>query len=304
MSTSSTASKAVNASSKRPPVIPSVAATAVAAKDGFHWKIWSFFTAENIILDFGRPIAMIYCHSDLFPLNRPSVGDYFHMAYNVFTALAIFQLYLHTGGASHKRSMLAVMTLLCLFVMGASIHLVGDSINHRLALLGYQHHLSLRDNEIMKNLQPKELVESFDLLYFYDEQFGHLLWYIPLFLLQFLYFTKCFQSKKQALQWQHWALILLNGLYHWYLGTEGQITPLLIAFYLSMHATVAYRRSHGNLHLDNNGKFLLHTMTVALTLTTVWVAFLWEEPSMRQKYSGWFYVPEPWSYYSLKWGIS
>lgn len=44
------------------------------------------------------------------------------------------------------------------FIMGASIHLVGDSVNHRLLFSGYQHHLSVRENPIMKNLKPETLV--------------------------------------------------------------------------------------------------------------------------------------------------
>lgn len=44
------------------------------------------------------------------------------------------------------------------FVMGASIHLVGDSVNHRLLFSGYQHHLSVRENPIIKNLKPETLV--------------------------------------------------------------------------------------------------------------------------------------------------
>lgn len=43
-------------------------------------------------------------------------------------------------------------------VMGASIHLVGDSVNHRLLLSGYQHHLSVRENPIIRNLRPETLV--------------------------------------------------------------------------------------------------------------------------------------------------
>ena len=34
--------------------------------------------------------------------------------------------------------------------MGASIHLVGDSFNHRLIHCGYQLHLSVRENPIIK----------------------------------------------------------------------------------------------------------------------------------------------------------
>jgi hypothetical protein len=65
-----------------------------------------------------------------------------------------------------------------IFVMGASIHLVGDSINHRLVLNGYQLHLSVRENPIMQKLDPPSLIDSFELLYFYDEELGHYMWYV------------------------------------------------------------------------------------------------------------------------------
>lgn len=44
------------------------------------------------------------------------------------------------------------------FIMGASIHLVGDSVNHRLLFSGYQHHLSVRENPIIRDLRPESLV--------------------------------------------------------------------------------------------------------------------------------------------------
>lgn len=52
----------------------------------------------------------------------------------------------------------AVYLCIITFVMGASIHLVGDSINHRLILSGYQLHLSVRDNPIIRDLKPASLV--------------------------------------------------------------------------------------------------------------------------------------------------
>lgn len=52
----------------------------------------------------------------------------------------------------------AVYISIITFVMGASIHLVGDSINHRLILSGYQLHLSVRENPIIKDLKPASLV--------------------------------------------------------------------------------------------------------------------------------------------------
>ena len=78
--------------------------------------------------------------------------------------------------SSRKGNDLLVNLCLIFFIMGASIHLVGDSINHRLSLIGYQLHLSVEDNPIMKKLEPKELIKSFELLYFYDEVLGHYMW--------------------------------------------------------------------------------------------------------------------------------
>jgi hypothetical protein len=75
--------------------------------------------------------------------------------------------------------------------MGASIHLVADSVNHRLRHVGYQNDLTVAENPIMKSLltikttdpkvKPAAFVSMFELLYFYDERFGHLMWYIPFF---------------------------------------------------------------------------------------------------------------------------
>ena len=44
--------------------------------------------------------------------------------------------------------------------MGASIHLVGDSINHRLVLLGYELHLSVRENPMMQQIEPRGIVSK------------------------------------------------------------------------------------------------------------------------------------------------
>ena len=44
------------------------------------------------------------------------------------------------------------------FELGASMHLVGDSVNHRLIHLGFQNHIKVKDNPIMQELKPRELV--------------------------------------------------------------------------------------------------------------------------------------------------
>uniref|UniRef100_A0A671SSJ9 Uncharacterized protein n=1 Tax=Sinocyclocheilus anshuiensis TaxID=1608454 RepID=A0A671SSJ9_9TELE len=54
-------------------------------KAQFHMDLWCYFTLQNWLLDFGRPLAMIFCPLEWFPLNKPSAGDYFQMLYNITT---------------------------------------------------------------------------------------------------------------------------------------------------------------------------------------------------------------------------
>uniref|UniRef100_A0A3Q4I128 CLN6 transmembrane ER protein a n=1 Tax=Neolamprologus brichardi TaxID=32507 RepID=A0A3Q4I128_NEOBR len=122
-------------------------------KQRFHFDLWLCLTVQNWILDFGRPIIILPL--EWFPLNKPSAGDYFHMAYNVITPFLLLKL---IERSPRVLSRTAVYLCIITFVMGASIHLVGDSINHRLILSGYQLHLSVRENPIIKDLKPASLV--------------------------------------------------------------------------------------------------------------------------------------------------
>jgi ceroid-lipofuscinosis neuronal protein 6 len=144
-----------------------------SSREQFHWHLWLLFAIENWILDFGRPIAMLIFPLEWFPLNLPSVGDYFHMTYNIITPF-ILQRLISKSPRKFNQSLFTI--LMTIFVMGASIHLVGDSINHRLVLNGYQLHLSVRENPMMQKLDPPSLIDSFELLYFYDEVLGHYMW--------------------------------------------------------------------------------------------------------------------------------
>ncbi|XP_069899128.1 ceroid-lipofuscinosis neuronal protein 6 isoform X3 [Dipodomys merriami] len=121
----------------------------------FHFDLWFYFTLQNWVLDFGRPIAMLVFPLQWFPLNKPSVGDYFHMAYNIITPFLLLKL-IERSPRTLPRSVVYISIIT--FIMGASIHLVGDSVNHRLLFSGYQHHLSVRENPIIKNLKPETLV--------------------------------------------------------------------------------------------------------------------------------------------------
>ncbi|XP_072321183.1 ceroid-lipofuscinosis neuronal protein 6a [Eucyclogobius newberryi] len=265
-------------------------------KKHFHLDLWLCLTLQNWILDFGRPIVMLILPLEWFPLNKPSAGDYFHMAYNVLTPFIMLKLIERSPKALPRP---AVYLCIITFVMGASIHLVGDSINHRLLLSGYQLHLSVRDNPIIKDLKPDTLIDAFELLYYYDEQLGHLMWYIPFFIILLIYFCGCFtKAKEQRLPLSGWLLLGPSALYYWYLVTEGQISELFLLTLLCMAAVAVHQRRQG-LGLDSNGQFLLLSFSLVVLLVGVWVAFLWDDPILRAKYPGLVYVPEPWSYYTL-----
>ncbi|XP_007549042.1 ceroid-lipofuscinosis neuronal protein 6a isoform X1 [Poecilia formosa] len=263
----------------------------------FHFDLWLCLTLQNWILDFGRPIAMIVLPLEWFPLNKPSVGDYFHMIYNVVTPFLLLKL---MERAPRPVPRTAVHLCIITFVMGASIHLVGDSINHRLILSGYQLHLSVRENPIIKDLKPASLIDSFELLYFYDEHLGHLMWYIPFFIIVLIYFSACFSDSEdqEKMPLSGWLLLGPSSLYYWYLATEGQITGLFLLAFLAMFTVRIFQKCKG-LAPDSNSSFLFYSFSVTLLLVFLWVAYLWDDPVLRNKYPGLFYVPEPWSYYTL-----
>ncbi|XP_036700684.1 ceroid-lipofuscinosis neuronal protein 6 isoform X2 [Balaenoptera musculus] len=179
----------------------SVKADEAASTAPFHLDLWFYFTLQNWVLDFGRPIAMLVFPLEWFPLNKPSVGDYFHMAYNIITPFLLLKL-IERSPRTLPRSMIYVSIIT--FIMGASIHLVGDSVNHRLIFSGYQNHLSVRENPIIKNLKPETLIDSFELLYYYDEYLGHSM-------------CGCFTPTKAESSMPGAALLLVvpSGLYYW-----------------------------------------------------------------------------------------
>ncbi|KAK7115786.1 ceroid-lipofuscinosis neuronal protein 6-like [Littorina saxatilis] len=267
--------------------------------DAFHWDIWLVLALENWVFDFGRPIAALFVPLGWSPMNRPSIGDYFHMAYNIITPFCLLKL----QERSHRVLSSTVTYLsVIMFVMGASIHLVGDSVNHRLQHLGYQNHLSVADNPLMKEIRPKELVKSFELLYVYDEEIGHYMWYIPFFLTLFLYYTGCFLpanklKARYSLFW--WLLVVISAAYYWYLVTEGQIYPMFLAFYMAMIVYGVWALKVKGTRPDVNGAFMFLTFTLTLVLAQAWAFWLWDDTVLREKYQGIFYMPEPWAYYTL-----
>uniref|UniRef100_A0A8C0CDB4 CLN6 transmembrane ER protein n=1 Tax=Balaenoptera musculus TaxID=9771 RepID=A0A8C0CDB4_BALMU len=148
--------------------------------------------------------------------------------------------------------------------------------------------------------RPIAMIDSFELLYYYDEYLGHSMWYIPFFLILFMYFSGCFTPTKAESSMPGAALLLVvpSGLYYWYLVTEGQIFILFIFTFFAMLALVLHQKRK-RLFLDSNGLFLFSSFALTLLLVALWVAWLWNDPVLRKKYPGVIYVPEPWAFYTL-----
>ncbi|XP_037622346.1 ceroid-lipofuscinosis neuronal protein 6 homolog [Sebastes umbrosus] len=271
---------------------------AVLSKPRFQLDLWLGFTVHNWILDVGRPVVMLVLPADWFPLNRPGVAEYLHILYNISTPLILLKM-LERSPRTLPRP--AIHLGIIAVVMGTSLHLAADSITRRLLLIGYQLHLSVRENPVMRNLKPSSLIDAFELLFYFDDTLGHLMWYVPLFLVLFLFFSGCFRHRRQEeekMPLAAWMLLAPSAAYYWYLITEGQTFILFIFTFFAMTATVMHQRRRGMVP-DGNGLFMLYSFSAALFLVAVWVACLWSDGVLRKKHPGLIYIPQPRAVYTL-----
>ncbi|KAI3371131.1 hypothetical protein L3Q82_023531, partial [Scortum barcoo] len=304
----------------------SVEAEEVLSRPRFHLDLWLCFTAQSWILDVGRPVVMLVLPADWFPLNRPGAAEYLHMLHVISTPLLLLKM-LERSPRTLPR--LAIHLGIIAVVMGTSLHLIADAITQRLLLIGYQLHLSIRENPVMTNLKPSSLIDAFELLFYYDDTLAHLMWYVPLFLVLFLFFSGCFGHRRQMEKMPPaaWMLLPLNAAYcwsdcftidrshregsssrvlifvllpavSWYLITEGQTFILFIFTFFAMTATVMHQRRR-DMVPDGNGLLMLYSFSAALFLVAVWVACLWSDGILRKKHPGLIYVPQPRVVYTL-----
>ncbi|XP_076590098.1 ceroid-lipofuscinosis neuronal protein 6 homolog isoform X2 [Chaetodon auriga] len=239
----------------------------VLPKPRFHLDLWLRFTVQNWILDVGRPVLMLVVPADWCPVNRPGPAEVLHFLYIISTPLVLLKM---LERSPRTLPLLAVRLGIIAVVMGTSLHLVADSITGRLLLIGYKLHLSVRENPIMKTLEPSSLVDAFELLFYFDDTLGHLMWYGPLFLVLFLFFSGCFSLRKQEekMPLAAWMLFVPSSAFYWYLITEGQTFILFIFTFFTMTATVMHQRRRGMVP-DSNGVFMLYRYAVQ-KLWTMW----------------------------------
>ncbi|XP_053282294.1 ceroid-lipofuscinosis neuronal protein 6 homolog [Pleuronectes platessa] len=269
----------------------------VLPRPRFHLDLWLSFTVQNWVLDVGRPVVMLVLPANLFPLNRPGAAELLHVLYNVTAPLILLKM---LERCPRSLSVPVVHLGLISIVMGSSFHLVADSISRRLVLIGYELHLSVRENPVMKELRPSSLIDVFELLVRYEDTLGHLMWYVPLFLVLLFFFSGCFCHRTQAdrMSPAAWTLLAPNTTYYWFLMTEGQTFILFIFTFFAMTATVMHQRGRG-LVPDSNGLFMLNSFSAALVLVLIWVLCLWDDGVLRRRHPGLIYVPQPSAVYSL-----
>uniref|UniRef100_A0A3Q3MFK6 CLN6 transmembrane ER protein b n=1 Tax=Mastacembelus armatus TaxID=205130 RepID=A0A3Q3MFK6_9TELE len=271
---------------------------AALSKPRFHLDLWLGFIIQNWALDVGQHVAMLVLSADWFPANRPGAAEYLHILYNVTTPLVLLEM---LERSPRMLPRLAVRLSIISVVMGTSLHLATDSITRRLVLIGYQLHLSVRENPVMKNIKPSSLVGSGSDPQILFSPINHLIFssYVPLFLALFLFFSGCFCCRKQeTMPAAAWMLLVPNIAYYWYLITEGQTFILFTFTFFAMMATVMHQRRRGML-LDANGLFLLYSFSAALSLVALWVVCLWSDAALRRKHPGLIYVPQPCAVYTL-----
>ena len=121
---------------------------------------------------------------------------------------------------------------------------------------------------------PLRQIESFELLYLFDEYVGHSLWYLALFGAYALYFGQCFAPAAKttsSLPVVAWVLLAFNVLYQWYLVTEGQIFVLSLVT-LTVMAVIKAQREAAGLRMTSNGQFLWRSFIYTTCLVVAWVS--------------------------------
>ncbi|KAM8861215.1 ceroid-lipofuscinosis neuronal protein 6 homolog isoform 1-T1 [Synchiropus picturatus] len=243
---------------------PSPQANLLPPDAQFHLDLWLGFTVQNYFLDVGHTILMLLRRS---PRSMPSLA-------------------VHLG-------VIAV-------VMGTSLHLVVDSVVHRLLSSGYQLHLPINENPLLKMTKPPSLVGIIEMLFFFDQTIGHLLWCVPLFLALFLYFGGCFchKQKRRNIPAAAWMLSVPNAVYFWFLITERQTFILFTFTFFAMAATVMHQRRRGMVP-NSNGLLMLSSFSTAFIMVGVWIICLWNNEALRRRHPGLIYLPQPSVVYSL-----
>uniref|UniRef100_A0A3B3ZQ77 Uncharacterized protein n=1 Tax=Periophthalmus magnuspinnatus TaxID=409849 RepID=A0A3B3ZQ77_9GOBI len=149
--------------------------------------------------------------------------------------------------------------------------------------------------------RPIVMVDIFELLGYYDDTVGHVMWSVPYFLVLFLYFGGCFCHKKQQQKMPRaaWILMLPNALYIWFVVTERQTFILFLFTCFAMVATVMQQRRRGFDNMSLKYNLILHSFSIALLLVIPWSSCWWRDEVLRRKHRGLLFIPQPRTVFSL-----
>uniref|UniRef100_A0A3B3ZPN7 Uncharacterized protein n=1 Tax=Periophthalmus magnuspinnatus TaxID=409849 RepID=A0A3B3ZPN7_9GOBI len=263
----------------------------------FHLDLWTLFLLQSWTLDLARPIVMWVFPFGWFPLNRPGPAECLHLLYCCSSPLILFKF---LERSPRTLPDFLVHLGITAVAMGTTAHLVMDSVMLRLVQAGYELHLPVRENRVMKILTAPGLVDIFELLGYYDDTVGHVMWSVPYFLVLFLYFGGCFCHKKQQQKMPRaaWILMLPNALYIWFVVTERQTFILFLFTCFAMVATVMQQRRRGFV-TNGNGLFMILSFSIALLLVIPWSSCWWRDEVLRRKHRGLLFIPQPRTVFSL-----
>uniref|UniRef100_A0A8C6S5G4 CLN6 transmembrane ER protein b n=1 Tax=Neogobius melanostomus TaxID=47308 RepID=A0A8C6S5G4_9GOBI len=262
----------------------------------FDLDLWALFLLQAWLLHLGRPVVMWVVPMSWFPLNRPGPSEYLHLLHCLISPLLLIKFLERSPRTLPDFLVHLGVTAVA---MGTTAHLVTDSVMLRLVHAGFELHLSVKENGLKKNLSAP-MVDAIELLSYYDDTVGHVMWSVPFFLVLLFFFGSsfCYKRQQQTMPTAAWILMLPNALYLWLLVTEGQTVILFLFTCFAMVATVMRQRRRGMV-ADGNGLFMILSFSVALVLVVLWSACWWRDEVLRRKHRGLLFVPQPRTVFSL-----
>jgi len=196
-----------------------------------------------------------------------------------------------------KQFPLYIFILFYIFIFGATINLVANSIQSKLWALGYNDNLALgtATPAMLKNVDIK-MLPMFAMIYFFDEYLGHFLLFVGYFALLIVAYSLCFTEKNHIFnskfksirkkissffsttsssseKYLSVTLICagLNSLYFAWCAVEGQSIPLFSFFCLTMLIIKLYNHLRGYV-VTQAGKTLEYIFSGSLVFIFIWFA--------------------------------
>jgi len=237
------------------------------------WRLLLAHFALGLSCDFA---STIYSYFLVTPIDLPDLGTLSITLWLVLTVVIFRRLYRSLGDGSVPR---IVDLLTVAFIFGSAVYIVANSIQPKLWVLGYEDQLA---HVTSYPGVDSKLLPIFRLIYFYDEVLGHVLMFVPYFLM-FIVAYVCALGRPTAIptaadppaaparipRWAYWV-IGLESLYLAWDIVEGQSVLLYFVVILPIFVVVKLRyRARGYV-----ATAFSRTIEVILVMNLVWI-FVW-----------------------------